>query len=49
MNLETTTTDALERLADLIRRQHPSLDTMLLPPVGEFQTRTVALDALTRE
>jgi hypothetical protein len=38
-----------ERLADLLRRQDPSLDTMLLSPAGEFQTRTVALDTLTRE
>jgi hypothetical protein len=49
MNLDTTSTSALERMADLVRRQHHSLDTMLLPPVGEFQTRTVALDTLTRE
>jgi hypothetical protein len=38
-----------ERLADLIRRQHPLLDTMLLQPDGKFQTRSVALDALMRE
>jgi hypothetical protein len=49
MTLDTTSTDALERMADLVRRQHPSLDTMLLPPAGEFQTRTVALDTLTLE
>jgi hypothetical protein len=45
----TSPFDETERLADLVRRQHPSLDTMLLAPVGEFQTRTVALDTLTRE
>jgi hypothetical protein len=38
-----------ERLANLVRCQDPSLDTMPLPPAGEFQTRTVALDTLTRE
>ena len=36
-------------MADLVRRQHPSLDTMLLQPDGKYQTRTVALDTLMRE
>ena len=44
-----TTSDETERMADLIRRQHPSLDTMLLEPDGKYQTRTIALDALMRE
>jgi hypothetical protein len=49
MNISPTSADETERLADLVRRQHPSLDTMLLQPAGQFQTRTVALDTLTRE
>jgi hypothetical protein len=49
MNIDPTSADSLERMADLIRQQHSSLDTMLLPPTGEFQTRTVALDTLMRE
>jgi uncharacterized NAD(P)/FAD-binding protein YdhS len=44
-----TTSGETERMADLVRRQHPSLDTMLLQPDGKYQTRTVALDALMRE
>jgi hypothetical protein len=48
MNILTTADDT-ERMADLVRRQHPSLDTMLLQPDGKYQTRTVALDALMRE
>jgi hypothetical protein len=47
--LPPTTADETERLADLVRRQHDSLDTMLLQPAGQFQVRTVALDTLTRE
>lgn len=39
----------LERIADLIRRQHPSLETMWLEPDGKYQTRAVALDTLMRE
>ena len=49
MNTDMTSADAVERLADLIRRQDPSLDTMLLSPVGAFQSRTVTLETLTRE
>ena len=48
MNSLTTSAET-ERMADLVRRQHPSLDTMLLQPDGKYQTRTIALDALTRE
>ena len=48
MNI-VTTPDETARLADLVRRQHPSLDTMLLEPDGKYQTGTVALDALMRE
>ena len=44
-----TTSGETERMADLVRRQHPSLDTMLLQPDGKYQTRTIALDALMRE
>jgi hypothetical protein len=49
MDISSTSADETERLADLIRRQHPSLDTILLQPDGTFQTRTVALDTLMRE
>jgi hypothetical protein len=49
MNMLPTSADETARLADLVRRQHPSLDTMLLQPAGEFQTRTATLDTLTRE
>jgi hypothetical protein len=49
MNIATPSPDETERLADLVRRHHPSLDTMLLQPDGKYQTRTVALDTLMRE
>jgi hypothetical protein len=49
MNIPNTSDGETERLADLVRRQHPSLDTMLLQPAGQFQARTVSLDTLTRE
>lgn len=38
-----------ERLADLVRRAHPSLATRWLEPDGKYQTRGIALDAVTRE
>jgi len=44
-----TTPDETERMVDLIRRQHPSLDTMPLVPDGKYQTRALALDDLMRE
>lgn len=46
MNIDLASTGSLERLADLIRQQHPSLDIMLLSPVEGFRTRTVALGKL---
>jgi hypothetical protein len=49
MTIDMTSADAVERMADLIRRQHPSLDTMRLEPVGKYQTRTVTLETLTNE
>ncbi len=49
MDISSTSAADIERLADLIRRQHPSLDAILLQPDGEFQTRSVALDVLMRE
>jgi hypothetical protein len=49
MNIPNTSDGETERLADLVRRQHPSLDTMLLQPDGKYQTRTVTLDALMSE
>ncbi len=39
----------LERMADLVRCDHPSLSTTWLDPDGKYQTRSVALDALMRE
>src|SRR5579872_7369005 len=49
MNVDPTSADALDRIADLVRQQHSCLDTMLLSPVGEFQSRTVTLETLMRE
>lgn len=49
MNFDTTVPDALERMADLVRRQHPSLDTMLLEPDGKYQTRPLTLETVMRE
>ena len=49
MNNKQVFADSLQRMADLIRQQHSSLDVMPLSPVGEFQTRTVSLETLTRE
>jgi hypothetical protein len=49
MNIDATSADSLERIADLVRQQHRSLDTMLLSPVDKFQTRTVTLETLMRE
>lgn len=48
-NIDPPTIDLLEQIADLVRQRHRSLDTMLLSPVGGFQTRTVALETLMRE
>ncbi|SDG99668.1 hypothetical protein SAMN05216338_1004230 [Bradyrhizobium sp. Rc2d] len=49
MNIDVTSHDSLERIADLVRQQHHSLDTTRLSPVDGFQTRTVALETLMRE
>ncbi|RXH00716.1 sulfotransferase family protein [Bradyrhizobium zhanjiangense] len=49
MNIDVTSHDSLERIADLVRQQHNSLDTTLLSPVDGFQTRTVTLETLMRE
>ncbi|MCA1500637.1 sulfotransferase family protein [Bradyrhizobium sp. NBAIM14] len=49
MNIDASSPDSLERIAELVRRQDSSLDTTLLPPVEGFQTRTVALETLMRE
>ncbi len=45
----TVLTQETERLADLVRRAHPSLATLWLEPDGKYQTRGITLDALTRE
>jgi hypothetical protein len=39
--------DETRRLADLIRRDAPSIATMALEPDGKYQTRPMALDTLT--
>jgi hypothetical protein len=49
MNIPNTSDGETERLADLVRRRHPSLDTMPLQPDGKYQTTTVALETLTRQ
>ncbi|PJG53870.1 sulfotransferase family protein [Bradyrhizobium forestalis] len=49
MNIDGISPDSLQRIADLLRQQHGSLNTLPLSPVGEFQTRTVTLETLMRE
>src|SRR5579864_4183915 len=49
MSMQTPSTDALERMADLVRQQHPSLDSMPLQPQALYQPRTVALETLMHE
>jgi len=49
MTIHTMSIGELERVADLIRRNHASLDTMQLIPDGKYQTRTVTLAGVTRE
>jgi uncharacterized NAD(P)/FAD-binding protein YdhS len=44
-----TSVDETDRLADLVRRDHPSLDTMALAIDGKYQTRPAALDELMWE
>lgn len=44
-----TIQDATDQLADLIRRNDPSLDIMPLAPVGAFQSRTVTVRDLMGE
>jgi hypothetical protein len=47
--IKPITRDETERLADLIRRQDPSLDTIELEPDGKYQTKSIALHALIRD
>nr|WP_092028064.1 sulfotransferase family protein [Bradyrhizobium sp. OK095] len=49
MNSLKTSVDETDRLADLVRRDHPSLDTMVLAMDGKYQTRPAALDELMWE
>jgi hypothetical protein len=49
MSTITTSVEETDRLADLVRRDHPSLDTMALAPDGKYQTRPAALDELMWE
>ncbi|WP_164936460.1 FAD/NAD(P)-binding protein [Bradyrhizobium nanningense] len=49
MSTITTSVEETDRLADLVRRDHPSLDTMVLAPDGKYQNRPAALDELMWE
>lgn len=49
MSIDSISADLLERITDLVRQQHSSLDSMLLAPVDGFQTRAVTLATLMRE
>lgn len=49
MSTITTSIEETDRLADLVRHDHPSLDTMVLPMDGKYQTRPAALDELMWE
>ncbi len=49
MSVSRTEIGELERLADRVRSEDPSLQAVVLEPNGKYQTRTLALDALTRE
>ncbi|QQO18830.1 sulfotransferase family protein [Bradyrhizobium diazoefficiens] len=49
MKIDAASADSFERIADLVRLQDSSLDTMLLSPPGEFQSRTVTLQTLMHE
>jgi len=49
MNSDPTSADSLERMADLIRQLHGSLDSMPLKPEGKYQPRTVTLQTLLQE
>lgn len=44
-----TSAEETDRLADLVRRDHPSLGTMALAPDGKYQNRPAALDELMCE
>ena len=49
MSTIITSVEETDRLADLVRRDHPSLDTMVLAPDGKYQNRPAALDELMWE
>ncbi|MBR0949813.1 FAD/NAD(P)-binding protein [Bradyrhizobium canariense] len=49
MSTITTSVEETDRLADLVRRDHASLDTMVLAPDGKYQNRPAALDELMWE
>ncbi|UWU96180.1 sulfotransferase family protein [Bradyrhizobium sp. CB1015] len=49
MSTITTSVEETDRLADLVRRDHLSLDTMVLVPDGMYQNRPAALDELMWE
>lgn len=49
MSTITTSIEETDRLGDLVRHDHPSLDTMVLPMDGKYQTRPAALDELMWE
>lgn len=49
MSTILTSAEETDRLADLVRRDHPSLGTMALAPDGKYQNRPAALDELMYE
>ncbi|WP_426421916.1 FAD/NAD(P)-binding protein [Bradyrhizobium genosp. A] len=49
MSRLNTSVDETDRLADFVRSDHPSLDTMVLAMDGKYQTRPAALDELMCE
>ena len=49
MTIHTMSIGELERVAELVRRDHSSLNTMRLIPDGKYQTRAVTLAEVTRE
>ena len=49
MTIHSMSIGELERVADLVRRNHASIDTLGLVPDGKYQTRAVTLAEVTRE
>jgi hypothetical protein len=49
MTVMTMSAREFERMADLVRNDHPSLGKLTLEPYGGYQARSIRLDALMRE